>query len=46
MKFELEWVKIKVLQGEEVLPSLSMHVMAKSIKVVQTITVNQGKANV
>jgi len=46
MKFELEWVKIKVLQGEEVLPSLSMHVMEKFIKVVQTIMVNQGETNV
>jgi hypothetical protein len=46
MKFELEWGKIKALQGEEVPPSLSMHIMAKAIKVVQTIVVNQGKANV
>jgi hypothetical protein len=46
MKLKLEQVKIRVLQGEEVPPSLSMHVMAKAIKVVQTIVVNQGEANV
>jgi hypothetical protein len=37
MKFELEWVKIRAFQGEEVPPFLTMHVMAKTIKVVHTI---------
>lgn len=46
MKFEWERVKIKALQGEEVPPFLSMHIMEKAIKVVQTIVVNQGEANV
>jgi hypothetical protein len=45
MKFELEWVKIRAFQGEEVPPSLTMHVMEKAIKVLHTIMVNQGKAN-
>jgi hypothetical protein len=45
-KLELEQAKIRVLQNKEVPSSISMHAMAKGIKVLQNLVLSERKTNV
>lgn len=45
-ELELEQAKIKVLQNEEVPLSVSMHAMAKAIKVLQSLVLSEKKTDV
>jgi hypothetical protein len=42
---ELKWTKFKALQIEEGLSSLSMNAMVETIKVLQTLVVNERETN-
>jgi len=45
IEMEWEWAKVRALQVEEVLSSLSMNTMVEAIKVLQTLVVNKRKTN-
>ncbi len=45
LEMELEWTKFKALQVEKGPFSLSMNAMAETIKVLQTLVVNERETN-
>jgi hypothetical protein len=45
IEMEWEWAKVRALQVEKVLSSLSMNTMVEAIKVLQTLVVNKRKTN-
>lgn len=45
MELEVEWAKVKAQQAKEPLPALTMNAMAKVLKVLQGLLLNERETN-
>jgi hypothetical protein len=45
LELEVEWAKVKAQQAEEPLPALTMNAMAKVLKVLQGLVLNERETN-
>jgi hypothetical protein len=45
LKLEAEWAKVKAQQAKEPLLMLSMNAMAKALKVLQGLVLNESETN-
>jgi hypothetical protein len=45
LELETKWAKVKAQQAEEPFPTLSMNAMAKALKVLQNLVLNERETN-